>query len=1147
MIQYEIERQRIQRNAQARQNTIANIGKIIEDGAQLVNTMGNLLSEQSAKDFMQDVFAPALEEAKRSGRFDHDDEGNALSAEASQGQYDSFVDEMLEQAPDNPWAKNMIRKSIDNQYDRNIASIFQSNLEYFNSTKKESMDSAASKFSTDNIDNPLAYNESTLDAYSYTYDELTDYEKELFDSGNVVSSRLLGISIDARKWGESPEKARLYAESYRDDLVISQFRSDAELSLTNDVINGTESYGDWLISLETDIAGIGTNPDYPSNITLTPGARNNLYNMIKESTDKLMKNEYKRQGDLLAENIEPVAQSYADRRVPFTSEVAANLESQIPGFNRKNLDPETRKIYEDHIRLGDSQEKVSSAINEANEIAAMNIPESAKWAEFERIAIMLGDDYMTQELFRMAKDSSPTFMRYSNISEQQIVDSYPLSPFIQPTFENDSFSVDWSTLDDPENDMDINMLLNDKPTEAKLVNACLASDPDVVASGAFDMTIAMRTFESLLTPEEIADYEDDLNTALASSMVTNINTLKGTDIVENPDEYESIGQPYVYLSPELNKRFYKFFEEYKKMGAEFGLKYGNNTNKYGEKFSELVESQRKEIIERKSSIVDGHAKADSSDIEGERLRRIAVSNILYEAWTLDPSERTLFIASHSDQMTSDEYKFSIALFSSDAGIDPIYDKIGIDIESMAKSKGLSITDPFVRNTLFGAVIDNIPLFMKAMNDPIYQQQAQDIATGFLNNELDYVKMNRAGILVEDNVISEYPSYDDLLNDMLASQKKARYTDPNSPSSYNVNRMAMDIIGSINSDPTAMTALFGNEYMETGADISDVSEENLTAYLLSCVLLDEPLQNVNEISDETIANLWNTFKDQSPEMQAITVGTVENVLAYAMTMGELKEYGLNPAGISASGNYIVERYDGKLMEIKPVFSQRGDMIQAKGKIIGTENNIDLSSDLFDMYIGSGPDRMLKKFKQELDASTDWDAIRKFYKERGEEYKVNNLIKAKMDEIFASDEWQEYNAEYKALFGYDLKPVIEEKGGILTGDYLKVRFADSGMLEINDESNQQIIADQNSFADYIRSSNASFGRMNSANTYIPTEEIEEYASDLLSGEGDNIPEDNPWADYRRKYEEEHPGKTIVPVISRGGNMNSFFVRFSERDIK
>ena len=1153
MSKYDIQLQNLQRKAQADNNTFNNINSIVENGAKLVNQVGAIVGNQQASDYMKN-FSTSLQEEIDKGTFDYktDDNGNEvmLSAEEREAKYKEFITQYTENAPTNLWAQAAIKKSLDGQYERNMMTIYSSGLQHFEELKSKSMENYDNNIITTEISNPTAFNESTISSFSFEYEDLDNYAKQLFDSGNSTDSKLLGIYLNTLKWGDSPQVSKNYAESKRNNIAIEQFKSDAYVSFNQNVLNGSMDYYDWCDSLLTDIKKIGVENGFGATTDLTPSAETNLYNIITEEVKKQRNAAWERNDTSFEKNIKPVMQSFRDRSQPFTSTEARKLENQYD-INPNMLSPEIKELYTSYVTQQDDISALITAFNQADSIASKPLWDSSiagerpdgamtkeeKQNEYNNIAATLNYNPKLRVLFESWHDSTPYYSHYAQFSDEQILEHLS-GTFILPTIDTSIYSMDESDAGSPETDQDINALLADDVFVSGVVQLALSSDPDVMVSGAYSVSTFQRLWESTLTDEQKAEYRADYRTQNNSAygMLSFDNKTQREITGEEFSAEDRINRPSLYLSDKANDDFYNWLNNAQDLAINFIMRNGNVTFADGETtLNSIIDEQTKEITSTKSNITNNHYVSGNDPaldyLASENAKNI-FANALMET---DPNKREMYLLSNSSNLSENDWNFINDFFDPENGYKSILEEINVDPTLIANSLNLNASDPSTIKMFANAIYENAGLIMQAKNNEAVKSTVSQKISESMKQERDAAAGNPFGVNINGSV-SEYSDIDSFAETISSDWKKSRYNDPNSSTSDIVSRAISSSIFEASSDPVMAASMYNNESIGLNADAAAISDKD-AAILFMAKWVGFDIQNPSELSERNKQEIWNIFNNEDNYWKALGQQYISGMMAVRGTIAELySEYGINAEGY-INGRYLINN-DDTVGYITPKFNDKGQITALYYKE-STDNSFGDGINLFLTHIGSGLDSSMKQFTNELNNFAPWGTINNIMGDQ-----TSELYQSRADYIYSTnEEWIEFDSIAQKVFGHSFYPVAEQ--GFL--DPWHIRFTDSSQSITHNSTGIDFQTYQTEFENELMDSIPDSIRRGFSAGRINMDSVNEYAHTLLNSD--------KWQKIVKEYEQANEGKTLdievsynpdssVSRIARGQRANIFGISFIER---
>ena len=1143
----------IEKNSSARNQAINNVQSIIENGAKLVNQVGNIYGSQQATEWNNN-FTKEFEKAKESGRFDYRIENGIevrLTSDEIDAEYNKFVNEMMESAPKNPWAQGLIKKSLDGQYSRNIITAYQSNIQHFEEIKSKETETYFNNVLQTDITNATAYNQQLLSNFSYDYESLDEYAKGLFDAGDAVSSKLLSLYLFERNYGESPEVSKQFAEANRNNIAVSQFRDDAYVSFKQNVIDGGMPVDEWKSSLSKEIGNIGVNGAYGANIDLTEDAETRLYNTITTETTKMLKAEWERNDNILNESIKPVMQVFRDSNRLFTTEEAEQLERQY-GLNPNLLSPEIKTLYDDFKTNQDSINVFINALNEADAIANKpladslmgEIPEGAmtaaeKQAEYDRIAFENLANYpQLQTAFKKYNDSTPYYAHYSQFSREQIINELS-DTFIMPTLDMDLYSMDESDAGNPEMDQDIQALLSNESFVSAVTQVALSTDPDVLVSGAYDFSFLMDLWESTLTDAQKTDYRADFRTDRNSAygmMAFDNETQKQITGQEFSPE-DRINRPSLYMSEKANTDFYNWLTGIRQRAIDFVSRYGDMEFADGTTLSSLIESQRSEITSTKSNISNGNHYTPGTDAASDYLQTEAAKQIFANTIGMDSNQLFLYLNEVGHNLTKEEYDFIMDFNNPENGYKSLLDTLGINSTLMGNRLGISGTDRSTIEMFCNAIYENADLIIQAKHNPSLESQLSDKIFESMKQEYEAAIGTPFGSYVNDS-FKGY-TYDEFVDLAKEGWKSGRYTDPNAPTSDLINRAITETVNLTNTDTVMAAAVYNSKMSGVNADAAAISDED-AAFIFLAHWFEYDIKNPAELTDENKQMIWNMFNDLDDNWKSLGGQYIQKMMGVRGTIAELhSDMGIDVNAMTNDGRFIVIGDGSAISYITPHYDNKGNITGVYYKDSNDQSFGD-GINLFEYYIGSGRDTASKMFNNELSGFADWNQV---YMLLGED-KTQEIWQMRADDLYQSEKWQQYDSIAKKVFGHSLYPV--SMNGRLSGHGMSIKLTDSSYIQHN-SSGIDFIQTQNDFADDIISSIPDSIRRGFSAGRRDINVVQEYADEII--------QNDKWQKFIKQYEEDNPGKTLgvevsfssdnsLARISKGNGANIISARFVER---
>lgn len=1031
MIQYDLERQRIQRRSQAKQQTIANTAAIVENGAKLVDTIGNVFGENQAKDFNK-KFWKDFQAAKESGRFDYRTVTNKdgtkseeiLSFDDIRTEYDKFVEEEMASAPDNPWARSLITKSLDGQYERNMSTAMQSNLEYFNKRKTKDMNEVAETAKNQQIDNPAAYNQSLLDIFSITYGDLNDYEKNLFDAFNPVSSNLLYIDLNAKRWKETDETSRLYAESYRTEIAENQYIDDMAILFSRYVLNGDGSFTPEMFyeKLDEDIATLGVDGKGSFLYKLNDNARKNLTDRVKARLKTDYETEQENVMNELASEYWPQLVALREQNQLITTEKA--LEIAGPGFRWWLLDDETKAPLMDWLRENDYIDKAWKFTEGLNSIFDREDLSERQKADMVRSELGNLSIVPIRNYVNAFADSTPYIDYYSSLSKEEIVDMFSgtiegVAGHFGRTSEGTKASLE--SIKDPSNDPFIQSVMND-PDQVNTI-ALLA----VAAEGG---TIGIAT----------AELQSDIYDAWLNTMTE--------------EEYNNLSDE------EKNEAYDKWLDDWMSISMYFADNLADYKLADGTTFKNVLDNVRTEITDlNKTEISEFATDEQINPVKHPAFALInknTFNDLITKALFVDETQRDKFhtdLQSVKGTLTEDQYNEIQNVLNMDGNAKDIMGQYGVNLESVDAAidrySGAASFSESEKNQIYATV--GMQILPDLVKGDISAAQAQQKVDSLVQESLKSIRsMELQSLITELDSMDEdkfnFNTFKDLSVDTVSMLTEYQNSPP---SKFIANDMAEFVngfySGSISSAYSGLSQLKTGDYRK-GAKKSDADMDRVIlgvfAEALNISGYDPNSKYTNDELDSFSASIMTELNGLDPLYKAIVMNDVQAYLYNFNSADVLNgEYGLAITGVNEEDPRwcIATLHDGSQAEIRVKFDDKMRVVDIYERPLGS-NDVNGTSWNMEGYFGGGRERFVSDLTQNINIARPYTQESKDY--INEQYKAGKMAASNMFTASAtvgpnSNEMFdiEGNIMFAPVFYLDYDNKLATYDGVEINDYIK----------------------------------------------------------------------------------------------------------------
>ena len=1025
MDKYDVRIQGIQNRAKANQSSFESVGRIITDGAKLVDSIGSICGGNQSSDWMH-KFNTNLTDAIASDRFNSkiDENGNMrmLTAEEIAQEYEAFMNEQLESAPKNPWAQGAIRKALDSSYDRNVLSIYQSSMEFFNGQKSKSFDSVESTESSAPIANAVQKNQETLSIYSMEYDDLTDYERGLFDSGSAVDSHLLVLSLNARRWGDKPEIARMYAEENRNTYAYIEASNMAQEAYRNDVINGGSTDAAFDRSLREAIAHA---TDFGFSNDLNESAQTELFNRIRADLDTMRTNAQNTNKDLIMERIIPVIAANREQGSNTQVSVVESMERQL-GINTNMLPDEFRLLYRQTKERLSATERLQTAFSEADSIAASDMTDADKQKEYDRIGLGLSDNYELHSMFRAWHDSSPFLGHYSQYTSEELaqilLSDDSLLQGALPSVEPDT-----SKAGDIKTDRDVAGLISDEGFLTSTIYLALSTDKNVMASGAYPMDTIVDAFIDSMSPEQREAFSTEMKALEdASSGITRLD-LSDEERKAMADIINSSVQIGNYSYPKsFNEQLTSWMEERQTRAVAFIDTYGDLKISGDTTLRQMYDDARKEAETYMADMNRGYHIIDTEDVVGEQARSNDVMSFFAKSFDMDEATREAEVNQIWSSMTKEEQSFYTNMYR-EGGYRSFLVDNGITWESMMDIPGIGNDNAFAKMAFTRAIFEHPDLVVNAMKNPSSTTLLSSAIHDYVETEANARILNRYGIKNKDKYV-EITDWDGFQE----AYDSADYRNPmNEPTDMVGDAVAMMINPNNNMDIRMAIANNFNVNMDGKAqgktDESDIiTEDDLLLYFASDLAgRHVTFTDIHDNRKQIQADTYSLLDSMDSYMQSYILEVASRSTDSIMLMREIGDLGINLSSASSDGYtyYVSDTSNGYpkvAMEVKATFGKNGKLDGLLYRSYGDSTDWSDCPDLYDSFIGRGLTQSAARLNEDLLEVTDWNQIWR----DNPESTYENLVRNTLPQFFdSSEEWQKWADTYEIIYGYRPKPAFK----------------------------------------------------------------------------------------------------------------------------
>lgn len=1098
---YDVRRERIQADTNASINSLSNLESVIQQGSKLIGQFASTIQSQQASDWL-DKRDAAMNEAMRNGEFTFktDDYGNKspMSYDEMIQARENWIKDYSESnpAPWGPWADSIIKKADKSSKQKWDSQITEQAVQVMQNTVRQNAKNAIQSYQDGQYHDP----DDIMTSLGVTYETLSPTARSLYDSAmdkdnpdRILASQNFGTQLQFERAG-LPENVAYSTvkSSYQPVFAMNNNIQAAVQTFSEQVVSGQMTQADFQMYLDeyADKLGVDGYGGFTQPLSIT--GKEDFKTNVNNDLASIISGEEERNGTIFREQLKPIIQDFRNRNKTFNSRVAAQYEKEL-GLNRDFLPEEYREPYEVHIDNQDILETVIQGSMLAERINASDLTDEEKRARINVIAANMKNSG-AQRLFLEAADSTPTIGHFLMYSNEQLVDSYS-DKFVLPSISvsSGSKSSSGTSGDFAEmNDRDIQEYFSDMKNVQSTISIALTNDPDAMASGIYPISNAMDIWEASLTDEQRAEL------------------FEGTPIAreENNDESDSIYRPMLYRSQKANDAFYEWLDEQQDV-ADYLLMTCGEMNIGDTTLGKLYESEKKDMIELSADFMNGFHEYNENNVESERIRTAQVKQWTINALDMSPMEAQLYLQDKFYRFTKKEQEFYNAMLIPENGQKTILEAVNIDINNLKSILGLDNKDPNTAKILYAAINENMNGILDAYNNPsaasgLYEKiktSAQREKQALMQNSVGEYKR---GELRQPTDLDEYtdPSY----------FRKRRYSDNRVDSALG-ETAAVEFNGYLNGDPALKNAFMSD--MTT--DKSGMKDEDRIVFVMGYLL--DYKTDPNNITDEDRANIWKLYTE-SGLRDYVDTGVTYIMGAYYDVIDAKKNWNLTLENYS-DGAYL---NPSGTREFFIEHDKDGNIIAIRERKAGSER-LATHNILTDMA-GHGLDNTRHRFEKEVN-----DLASEMYGTYTPEAYYSSQLsldaQKTIDTVWNSEEWQQYAADFKDIFGYDIKPVSDQ-GGIPLIDtapsFGRVALVSEEAADNSLRNMEQITLKEASdrFTDQF-------------NDIIPSKvkDIEGYAT---TGEAaqpyiDQLMATDEWKSFVSDYENKHPGKTIKPSLRVG----------------